>query len=439
MIWHLIVNVGPTDVYAPDLSPSDARVLIPFDQPTSPWRVGNDTERVLSEELHAQPHPVIRDLLRLAVAVYAADMRVPRKRTDDRWSREMMLYLPVSNVNVWSKARAGLLRLLAFLTGDRWDVEFRGAEGPDTPVTASAEPVDAVCLFSGGLDSLVGAIDLLAEGGRVALVSHHGRGDGGAKTIQTRVVAALREEFKDQIIHVPFYVHPDYGNTAENENTMRGRSLLFMGMGIAVASVMASKPILTVAENGLISLNVPLTGARTGSLSTRTTHPYYIELFRKLLASLKIDIPISLPYRHVTKGEMLVQVKHKGALDKTASLTISCSHPTVGRYAGNTPGNHCGYCVPCIIRLASLKAAGIADREPDCDVVASPPSVTSDRVQDVRAFRIGIERLKGSAPRSDIFRILRSGPIPPDEAKAFAAVYRRGMAEVAAFLGIAFP
>ena len=439
MIWHLIVNLGPTDLYAPDLSPSEARLLIPFNHPTSPWRVGNDTERVLTETLHAQPHPVIRDLIRLAVAVYAADLRVPRRRTDDRWTRDLILYLPVSNVNLWSRARPGLLRLLNFLTGDRWDVEFREAGDTETPVSAATEPVDAVCLFSGGLDSLVGAIDLLAQGGRVALVSHHGRGDGGAKSIQTSVVAALREEFKDRIVHVPFYVHPDYGNTDEGENTMRARSLLFMAMGIAVASTMETKPTLTVPENGLISLNVPLTGARTGSLSTRTTHPHYIELLRKLLASLKIGTPISLPYRHLTKGEMLTQVKHKGVLEKTASLTISCSHPTVGRYAKTTPGNHCGYCVPCIIRLASLKAAGIADRKPDWDVVTNPPSNSSERVHDVRAFKIGIERLKGSDPRCDVFRILRSGPIPPDEARAFAAVYRRGMAEVASFLGIAFP
>jgi len=438
MMWHLIVNLGPTDVYAPNLSTSDARLLIPIDHPTSPWYVGNDTERVLSETLEANPHPVIRDLIRLAVAVYAADLRVPRKRTDDRWTRDLTLYLPVSNVSLWSKARPSLLRLLNFLTGDHWDVKFREADGAQTSASASTTPVDAVCLFSGGLDSLVGAIDLLAQGQRVALVSHHGLGDS-TKSIQTRVVATLRQEFADRIVHVPFYVHPDRGNTNEGENTMRARSLLFMAMGIAVASVMEAQPTLTVPENGLISLNVPLTGARTGSLSTRTTHPHYIELFRKLLASLKISVTIALPYRHLTKGEMLAQVKHKGALAKTVSLTMSCSHPTVGRYKKHTPGNHCGYCVPCIIRFASLKVAGIADRKPDCDVVANPPSNSSESVHDVRAFRIGIERLKGSDPRCDVFRVLRSGPIPSDEAKAFAAVYRRGMAEVATFLGIPFP
>jgi len=47
--------------------------------------------------------------------------------------------------------------------------------------------------------------------------------------------------------------------------------------------------------------------------------------------------------------------------------------------------------------------------------------------------------LKSIDPRYDVFRVLRSGPIPSEEAKAFAAVYRRGMAEVATFLDIPFP
>jgi len=207
-------------------------------------------------------------------------------------------------------------------------------------------------------------------------------------------------------------------------------------MGVAVAAAMKTKPTLTVPENGLISLNVPLTGARTGSLSTRTTHPHYIGLFRELLGMLKVDVPIALPYRHMTKGEMLKQVKHKRALDKTAILTMSCSHPTVGRYAGLTPGNHCGYCVPCIIRFAAMAAAGATDRKPDWDIALQPLASSGERVHDVRAFRIGIERLRATDPRHDVFRILRSGPILEEEAKAFAAVYRRGMVEVAAFLKV---
>ena len=124
----------------------------------------------------------------------------------------MMLYMPVSDVALWNGARNNLLQLLNFLTGDRWNILFREVIEAKPINMEYADSIDAVCLFSGGLDSLVGAIDLLAEGKRVALVSHHGLGDG-TKSIQARVVEVLRQEFSDQIVHVPFFVHPNRGNT----------------------------------------------------------------------------------------------------------------------------------------------------------------------------------------------------------------------------------
>jgi 7-cyano-7-deazaguanine synthase in queuosine biosynthesis len=434
VIWNLIVNIGPTDTYGPPLEPTDLRLLIPIDHPTSPWHVGNDIERVLVESLGVKLTPMLRDLVRLSVAVYTADLRVPRQRSDDRWTREMILHLPVHDVKKWTKVRPVLHRLLDFLTGDHWKVELRELQSEDAETATATADIDAVCLFSGGLDSLVGAIDLLATGKSVALVSHHGMGDG-TKSIQERVVAAMREKYKEKITHVPFFVHPDRGNTDEGENTMRGRSLLFMGVGVAVAASLKKPAALTVPENGLISLNVPLTSARAGSSSTRTTHPHYVALLRELLHGLGIPVTLDLPYRHMTKGEMLGQTADKATLASVVPMTMSCSHPTVGRYAGKTPGNHCGYCVPCIIRFASVKAAGVADRAPDNDVVKSPPAHTTGRGKDLRAFEIAVERLRQGNKALDLFRVLRTGPIPPEEAKAYAAVFRRGMNEVAAFLG----
>lgn len=435
MSWHLIVTQGVKDTFSPTLLATDPRLLIQLAHPTSPWRVGNDVESVIAETLQATPSPVVSDLARLAIAVYTADLRVPRNRSNDRWQRDLVLHLPVSDPRSWKKALPALHELLAFLSGDNWEVSLRTLGDPARKSVQSQFPIDDVCLFSGGLDSLVGAIDLLAQGKRVALVSHHGRGES-AMSIQERVVATLNQHFPDLITHVPFFTHPERGNTNEGENTMRARSFLFMAVGIAVATVSRTNPALTVAENGLISLNVPLTGPRSGSLSTRTTHPHYVGLYRRLLATLEIDVELLLPYRHRTKGEMLQEATHQAALASAAPLTMSCSHPNVVRFVGATPGTHCGYCVPCIIRLASLQAAKIADTPPHWDVLRNPPPSSSDRADDLRALRIALERLKGTDARHDVFQIMRSGPIPPDEARDYAAVYRRGMAEVGAFLGV---
>src|SRR5690606_23689563 len=152
------------------------------------------------------------------------------------------------------------------------------------------------------------------------------------------------------------------------------RSFLFLSLGVATASAAGITAPLTIAENGLISLNVPLTPARGGSSSTRTTHPHFIELYRGLLKKLSLPVTLALPYRFKTKGEMLAEVRDKDLLKNTAALTMSCSHPEAGRYQGYSPGNHCGYCVPCIIRRASMTHANIDDASYNVDVRINPPS-----------------------------------------------------------------
>jgi hypothetical protein len=67
---------------------------------------------------------------------------------------------------------------LNFLTGDRWGVFFRErhrqhAELVQRPRELVPSPHTSVCLFSGGLDSFTGAIDLLAAGENPLFVSHY--------------------------------------------------------------------------------------------------------------------------------------------------------------------------------------------------------------------------------------------------------------------------
>src|SRR4051812_39010165 len=105
-----------------------------------------------------QPSPAARDLLRVAAAVYCADKVARRDATRDAWTREIELELPVANRASWQRARPALTEALAFLSGDRWKLRFRASgEQPGPGETRVARP-DAVCLFSGGLDSLTGAI-----------------------------------------------------------------------------------------------------------------------------------------------------------------------------------------------------------------------------------------------------------------------------------------
>ncbi len=104
--------------------------------------------------------------------------------------------------------------MLRFLTGDYWKVSFRAAPEPDDGTTETAEKKpnkkapsqqrfttpksSAACLFSGGLDSFVGAIDELTREGELVLVGHHAAGGGSTSRSQKLALAILREKFDEQ-------------------------------------------------------------------------------------------------------------------------------------------------------------------------------------------------------------------------------------------------
>src|SRR5205085_4443542 len=219
------------------------------------------------------------------------------------------------------------------------------------------------------------------------------------------------------------------------EDTMRSRSILFLALGTAIASASQAGTQLYVPENGLISLNVPLTYSRMGSLSTRTTHPHVILLYRNILSTLGINVPVELAYRFLTKGEMLKGAKNQNVLRKGLSLTLSCSRPDSGRFQKRPQGTHCGYCVPCLIRLASMKAAGFSIKDAAFfDIVNGEFDPRTTKGRDRRGFEIAVQRAKGLSPLQLVAEVLNTGPLPPEEIQEYVGVYRRGIEEVGKLL-----
>jgi hypothetical protein len=84
--------------------------------------------------------------------------------------------------------------------------------------------------------------------------------------------------------------------SAGAENSYRSRSFCFVSFGVLAAQFLDGKPELIIPENGSIALNYPLTPARSGSLSTRTVHPYFLNQMRELLAALGIECGLANPY-----------------------------------------------------------------------------------------------------------------------------------------------
>ena len=293
------------------------------------------------------------DFLSLALSVTAADLAGHRGESPDGWTRQFELEVTVADPTFWNGERDLISRLLGFLTTDQWQVKFLGGglyPAPDREPVRPAE--DCVVLLSGGLDSLVGTIDLVASGRRPVAVSHTVRGDAENQRHFAQVIGGGLRHL--QINHNAQVPDP------ESPPSQRARSLIFLACGVLAATTLehyhtGHEVTLYVCENGFISINPPLTDSRLGSLSTRTTHPVFLSLVQELLNKAGLRVAIENPYQTKTKGEMVEECRDQGLLRENAIRSISC-----GRYK-HFGYKHCGRCVPCLVRRSAFLKWEVAD------------------------------------------------------------------------------
>ncbi|RWL74836.1 MAG: hypothetical protein EOR69_32100 [Mesorhizobium sp.] len=405
--------------------------------------------RALSDltRLGVHPSEIGLDLLVLAAHVHAADTRISRaSESQDGWTREIRLIVPVSDPDRWSGAAPTFVRMLNFLTGDRWFLAFRSRPrrfarlAASRPARLIGPPFDDLALFSGGLDSLIGAIDTLEEGRTPLLVSH--AGEGATSDAQATIFEALKAHYRGRALNRLrlWMAFPEgFVRGSAGENTTRGRSFLFFALGVFAGSGLEAPFNLKVPENGLIAVNVPLDPLRLGALSTRTTHPFYIARWNHALRQLGLNGRIENPYWDKTKGEMVAECANGALLRQLVPSSLSCASPTKGRWQG-LGTQHCGYCLPCLIRRAALVSGLDPDPDPTIytveDLTARALDTRQSEGVQVRSFQLAIDRLRARPALASIL-IHKPGPLfDESEARqaAIAGVFQRGLEEVGALL-----
>jgi len=375
-----------------------------------------------------QPTRAAMDLLSIAMAVTAADTFILRADEPDGWRRSFEIHLPLSEPERWIPLKASLEATLRFLSSDLWNFEFTSGGMDPPPMTeiksrnrvVNLAKVDCAALFSGGLDSAIGALDFIAKGIRPLLVSHASKGDADKQDIVAGLLPSTYERMS--VNSYPTWAGAD-------DDSQRTRSFQFLALGALAAEAVAryrrvSKADLFVCENGLIALNPPLTPRRMGSHSTRTAHPHFLGGVQALLDGAGIPVAISNPYRHLTKGEMAIPHAAHGTFSQFATETVSC-----GKWKRRN--QQCGRCVPCLIRRASLHAAGVHDgtdyQYPDLQAVMTD----EDGRDDLIAVQAALIR------SDDVERhVMSAGPLPTVavDRQAYIDVAKRGMGELRQYL-----
>jgi len=186
------------------------------------------------------------DLLYLSIFVFVCDRIVKRDNQNDSWTRTIDLNVPVSDIDFWNSQKALVIEMLNFLSGDNWNFEFRAKKVFQEELYYSSKKYkelekrsyDKICMFSGGLDSFIGAIDLLEEStSSILLVSHYGGGKG-TKSYQDSIFDAIKKQYKlDEKDQIQSYVVAKNGI----EDTTRTRSFMFFSHAIAYLQPLEEK------------------------------------------------------------------------------------------------------------------------------------------------------------------------------------------------------
>ncbi len=321
--------------------------------------------------------PRLIDFLEIAAYVFSADCATPRgtewtdNNSTEPWTRDLAFVIPVRQPDFWemSPIKNLLEEVLNFLSNDIYSFcfvplqhdrvnqkYFEFGERKDWPFGSP----DRVVMFSGGLDSLAGAVEAASVGTKSVLVSH--RSVSTLDTRQRKLFADLQQRFPGQFIHVPVWINK--AETFGREPTQRTRSFLYSALGTLVAhSVQAGG--VRFYENGIVSLNLPIAQEVVRARASRTTHPIALHLLEALCTAVtERNFAIDNPYLFKTKTEVVATLANNKAADLIAD-TCSCSHLM---FQTKTQ-RHCGCCSQCIDRRFATTAAGMLSYDSDRDYV----------------------------------------------------------------------
>lgn len=377
------------------------------------------------------------DVLTVASAVFACDLAIKRGERED-FTRTIELTIPVVNRAVFEGVLEELQFALYRLSHDAWQIRFTQRLGtPESPRDWTSNAPGKVLLFSGGLDSLAAAVHYGSLGERIQLSSHI-TANQAISNAQEKLHDYLERRFPDRFSRMAIRVggasKPRRGlpfpSDQEREETQRTRSFLFLALGALAARRRGFRDVVMIAENGQMAIHLPLTAGRISAFSTHTAHPEYVHSMGRVLSRL-LDYPIRIenPFLYMTKAEVVRET----VLEHPETLQHAVSCWKASRVAGEK--NHCGFCVPCLVRRIAVEAHGVSLPEYKRDLLAedvesAPPDDDGKRnLVELGEFVTLFEKAGSQAELEDLFPDLINPSIDPGVA---AEMYRRFAAEARA-------
>ncbi len=412
---------------------------------------GNVTLRI--EDIHSKMFTSVpskfHDLLEIATYVYSADQMILRGADDvdsfgDGWRRDLHFVVPVRNPDFWGSAEvmSALTSTLGFLSDDNYEFTFVKLE-QDHAIQDYLEFNDTqsmygrpeqVVMFSGGLDSLAGALDeVVGQKRRVVLVTH--KATPKLNTRHRTLQHLLAQMAADNAPHhISVRVHKK--KPMNREYTQRSRSFLFVSIGATIAKMLGLSSV-RFYENGVISLNLPVCAQVVGGRATRTTHPKVMKGYEDILTMVAgAPFTVENPYIWKTKAEVVEQIVKLGGAD-LIKHSMTCTHT----WEMTNQHTHCGLCSQCIDRRFAVIAAKADQHDPldhyKADVFTQSRNKDDDKIMSAsyleRANQVGALENAGQflAKYAEVSRVLRFlGVSTAQAAQRVFDLYKRHAGEV---------
>lgn len=325
--------------------PTAARQVVRYNYPES------DTNRLFRADGLAM------DLLTVAGSAFDVE------KTLHHGSRTTDLILPLHDFGRYNRKRLenSIADVLLYVLAENVRVVFEQAVDPPKPLRKppAVSPLDHVCLFSGGVDSLSGilnATEALADVGGVFC----------AHSDQARIVKIVEDletsAFAEKKLSLRKISVPAVG--------IRGYAQLrgFLYCVAAAAWIHLTKAkSLIVTECGP-TMYQPLFSPLDSI--TMTTHPVVLRHAKSVIETvLRRSIRLLTPYEDFTKAEVVAACPRPDL--------ISVSHSCISQRFGT----HDGTCYGCVIRRLATQAAGVQDvvyaRDPLLDEGANAGNLMS--------------------------------------------------------------
>ena len=326
-----------------------------FPGPTGPIGVDNATS----------------DLLDIALSVLFVERDLRKLALTNRVS-SIDINIPVRQVRDWVPRSSTLRELLCFMGGHDWHISFTKSTMPphsaDSRLEASRK---TVVLHSGGMDSASGLGSLITKARDVQLVSFY----TSQRPIQEQIAAELGFGQPSQM-----YAAWRHKKKRRGRSAFAYRSFLFLSLATLVARSFGVSRVLQF-ENGFMAASVP---PCPNYFVTRHAHPKYHRLFNDLLGQMSLSITVENPFRWKTKRQAVLDFRRivgEAKATHLLALTQSCwfysYHQFHSRFKREriekTPHQHCGACVPCLVRRAAFR-----DRDYSLDP-RKPPRYIQDK------------------------------------------------------------